>query len=116
MIKLEFKGKKLPISGWAEETGINPETIRRRMELGWGIERLLTTPANPMLNGNKTISKNDAELLLNDMKKEQLPPELAQLVQHYNGIKLGRYLRNHHRKAFDEWFDSVYSRDAARNG
>jgi hypothetical protein len=116
MIKLAFNGELLPISAWSKKNGINTETIRRRLENGWEIERILTTPANPMLDGNKTVSKNDAELALNDMAKEQLHPKLAQLVQHYNGTKLGRFLRTHHRKAFDEWFDNVYSRDAARNG
>ena len=41
---LSFNGKTMNIMSWAKETGLPKTTIRRRLSLGWSIEKTLTTP------------------------------------------------------------------------
>lgn len=41
---LECDGKQQTIAQWSKETGIKAHTIRRRLELGWTIEKALKTP------------------------------------------------------------------------
>lgn len=40
----EFNGKKLRVLEWAELIGINAHCLHHRKELGWSIEKILTTP------------------------------------------------------------------------
>lgn len=40
---IEYGGRVQSLSKWSAETGIKPHTIRRRLELGWSIEKALTT-------------------------------------------------------------------------
>jgi DNA-binding protein Fis len=43
----EFDGKKLTLPEWEKETGINEGTLRSRLvDMGWSVEKALTTPAN----------------------------------------------------------------------
>lgn len=42
--RLEFNGKSLCISEWAELLGLTRSTLDRRLHLGWSVERALTTP------------------------------------------------------------------------
>lgn len=39
-------GFTLSAAKWAEQIGCNPSTIRRRLYLGWSLERAITTPIN----------------------------------------------------------------------
>lgn len=41
--QLEHDGKNLCLSEWAEITGIRAETLRRRLNLGWSVDRTLIT-------------------------------------------------------------------------
>lgn len=41
---LEYNNKKLCIAEWSEVIGIRQGTIKRRLELGWPIEKALTKP------------------------------------------------------------------------
>ncbi len=41
---LTYGDKSLPLLEWAEITGIPPETIQRRLDRGWTVERSLTSP------------------------------------------------------------------------
>lgn len=43
---LEFNGELKTVQEWAEETGINQSTLRKRIRSGWTIERALTAPVN----------------------------------------------------------------------
>lgn len=46
-INLTFAGKTQCLSQWARDTGISVGTLRKRIvELGWPVERALTTPPN----------------------------------------------------------------------
>lgn len=45
---IEYKGKTMCISEWADEYYLNPETLRRRLNNGWSIERALTTPVRTL--------------------------------------------------------------------
>lgn len=40
--KIEFNGKSMNVSQWAEELGINRKTIFERLRRGWTIERALS--------------------------------------------------------------------------
>ncbi len=42
--KIEYDGKVQTVSQWSAETGIKSSTIRRRLSLGWTIEKTLKTP------------------------------------------------------------------------
>lgn len=39
---IEFNGKRQSMTMWAREIGINPLTLRARLEMGWTAERALT--------------------------------------------------------------------------
>lgn len=41
---LEYNGKSLTVAEWSKETGINYETLRYRIEIGWNVEDILTKP------------------------------------------------------------------------
>lgn len=43
-IILEFEGKALTITQWANELGIKRDTLAARYKIGWSVERMLTTP------------------------------------------------------------------------
>lgn len=46
-IKVTFNGKTQSIPRWAKELGLNAETIRSRLYVGWSVEEALTTPPRP---------------------------------------------------------------------
>ena len=41
---IAYKGKRQLISAWAQETGLKPSTIKRRLAAGWSVERALCSP------------------------------------------------------------------------
>lgn len=41
---LTFNGKTMPVSAWAEHTGIGRSAIESRLRNGWSVERALTVP------------------------------------------------------------------------
>jgi hypothetical protein len=41
---LNFRGKSLCVTDWAERIGMSAGTLIRRLYRGWSIERMLTTP------------------------------------------------------------------------
>jgi hypothetical protein len=53
---ITFAGKKMGLAWWARETGISSDTISRRLELGWSVERTLTTPLRRQRN-NRLIGQ-----------------------------------------------------------
>lgn len=92
---------------WARVLNMSPSTIRNRLELGWDPQTALTAPA-----GRPPVSKHSAEMILNEMTRDQLPGQLASLVPaEYRGKKLGEFLRDNHRDQFDKWFMDVYVRN-----
>lgn len=42
---LEHAGERLTIAEWAERTGLSKTLLRERLQLGWAVDRALTTPA-----------------------------------------------------------------------
>jgi hypothetical protein len=49
LLNLTFKGKTQCLSAWAEEIGIDPETLRRRIKkYKWNVKKALTTPVRFM--------------------------------------------------------------------
>jgi len=43
-VLLEYDGRTMCLSEWAEETGIRWKTIEGRLKRGWPVEKALTTP------------------------------------------------------------------------
>lgn len=41
---IEFQGRRLCVVEWSELTGINSQTIYRRLKMGWSVDRALTKP------------------------------------------------------------------------
>jgi hypothetical protein len=51
---LEFNGVTKPRNEWAEDFGINPKTLQKRLLSGWGVEKSLTTPVDETKSHPKT--------------------------------------------------------------
>ena len=47
VVQLTFRGETKSRAEWSREVGIGETTIAARMQLGWSVERALTTPPNP---------------------------------------------------------------------
>lgn len=45
-IYIKYNGKDQTISEWADELGMNYETLRMRLSRGWSVERAITEPLN----------------------------------------------------------------------
>lgn len=41
---LTFRGRTMPLYKWAEEVGLHPCTLTRRLDKGWSVVQALTTP------------------------------------------------------------------------
>lgn len=55
---LTFDGKSQTITQWADEIGIQRETIKTRLKLGWPVDRILSTPIKTNMR-NKNARKKD---------------------------------------------------------
>lgn len=55
-IKLTMNGKTMVLQDWAKEIGINPSTVRTRINRGWDIKDALLTPARAV---NQTWRDSD---------------------------------------------------------
>ena len=108
-IVVEHEGKKLSVLDIARMTGCKPTTIRSRIYAGWDTKRLLALkPESIVKFGNRGISKNEAEMDLNETPREKLPKCFLPLIGGYKKAKFGHYLRYNHRAAFDKWFEAEY--------
>lgn len=45
-IFIEWNGQRKCLTEWAETTGINYGTLRKRLQLGWSVEKTLSTPVS----------------------------------------------------------------------
>jgi hypothetical protein len=52
---IELNGKRMTAMQWSEQTGIGESTIRKRIRLGWPVEKVLTE--KPVIGRNQTWSK-----------------------------------------------------------
>lgn len=41
---IEFNGRAMCVTDWANEVGLSQQTLSRRLDDGWSVERALTTP------------------------------------------------------------------------
>jgi hypothetical protein len=53
---LAHDGKRMSVSMWARRTGICRSTIYSRLDLGWSVEKALTTPVQLRKGGKDTDS------------------------------------------------------------
>ena len=51
----EYNGEKLRVVEWAERLGVTPHCLLHRKELGWDLERILTTPVKGDNNGKAKL-------------------------------------------------------------
>ena len=54
-VVIEFSGERMTAMQWSERTGIGEGTIRKRIRLGWPVEKVLTE--KPVIGRNQTWSK-----------------------------------------------------------
>lgn len=43
---IEHAGQRLTVAEWAERTGLNVKTLRKRIQLGWPVQRILEERPN----------------------------------------------------------------------
>lgn len=51
----EFSGERMTVAQWSDKLGIRTDTLRRRLKMGWMVEKILTTP----INGSRRVVVND---------------------------------------------------------
>jgi hypothetical protein len=47
-VLLAFNGQTKCIADWASDLNTSYQTLQRRLQLGWSLEKTLTTPVRPM--------------------------------------------------------------------
>ena len=104
-MNLTLNGITKTASEWGRTTGIPAATIVSRKSRGWTDEKTLT---EPVFSNDTKITKNDAELYLNELERHQLPEQLRILMDGQRTKKLGQFLRASHTKAFDKWYNEKY--------
>lgn len=104
-MNLTLNGVTRNASEWAKVTGLPPATIVSRKGRGWDDERTLTIP---VFSNDTKITKNDAELYLNDLERHQLPEVLRVLMDGRRTKKLGQFIRSYFPKDFDKWYNEKY--------
>lgn len=57
-IVLEYEGKSLTLSQWAEELGMSYDHIRARYRYGWDVSSIIETPKNKYHGERKNTTKN----------------------------------------------------------
>lgn len=55
-VYIEFRGERLPRTTWARRIGISAQSLAKRVE-AWGVERALTTPAPPKVDGPTLVAR-----------------------------------------------------------
>jgi len=68
-IWIEHEGKRLHLAEWADITGIQAATLRKRYHLGWSAEAILTTPAEAH-NNRAQITFNGKSQTIADWARE----------------------------------------------
>jgi hypothetical protein len=108
---LTFKDKTQTVPQWAKETGIPASTIISRIGRGWSHEKTLT---KEVFSNETKITKNDAEMWLNDCRFEDLPKIFREIIKDnatQNLTRYGAYIRRYFSKQFDSWFSNVYLKE-----
>lgn len=57
-VVLEHDGKRLCVSEWARQLGIVEATLRRRLRMGWSIERALTAPVDATFRHKVSLERD----------------------------------------------------------
>jgi len=98
------------VAEWSKFTGIKIGTINSRIYKGWTMREVIENmPAKEFSNNkDEKISKNDGEVFLNELEKSSIHCSLFPLVKKYHGKQQGKFLRDNHRAAFDNWYDTVF--------
>jgi len=110
---IELDGETLTLSEWSRRTGLNYSTINNRLSNGWSVKDALKKEVDPIFGIQRQgkITKNDAELWLNDQGYDALPDELRSLLSQESRKHSKRYgttIRNLFRSNFDSWFINKY--------
>lgn len=103
---LTLNGKTQLASAWAKEVGIPIATIVSRKGRGWSDDKTLT---EPLFSNDTKITKNDAELELNDKSFDDVNDiETLHALCPRNIKKPGQYIRRFYPLKFSEWFNEEY--------
>lgn len=104
-MNLTYNGITKSAAEWARVIGIPSATIVSRKGRGWSDEKALS---EPVFSNDTKITKNDAELYLNDLERHQLPEELRILMDGRRTKKIGQFIRSYYPKDFDKWYNEKY--------
>lgn len=108
-MQITYKGKTQTANEWTRELGFTNGTIYNRIKRGWTVEQAIETPINLEFNGKGRVkTKNDAELFLNETTAEDFPESLKPLIKGTRANKLGEFVREHHREAFNKWYEAEF--------
>jgi hypothetical protein len=66
---IEYNGRRLTLSQWAEETGLTYSALQYRLDKGWSIDAALTTPT--LHTYNTLLEKQYAAQLMAAQQKEE---------------------------------------------
>lgn len=115
---IEYNGRARSVGQWSNETGLSHSTITNRLELGWSPEKILeTAPAPSAKNNGCRVTKNQAELELNDTPYEKLPKCLTDLIPRKKLVfkvgrraepKYGELFKEKHKAEFQKWFTETH--------
>jgi hypothetical protein len=121
--KITAQGETLTIAEWSKKTGLHHSTITNRLDLGWNHEDIVGKPSDKRYaTKNCKMSKNDAEMMLNDLEYHKQPHELRELIKETKVVqmqgfphqaKYGQLFRRKHPAAFQKWFNDTYCRSNA---
>ena len=61
--KITYKGETKSITEWSLNLGIPVSTFRKRLNLGWSLDKIMETPTNQNMNGNSITWKGKTQTL-----------------------------------------------------
>lgn len=107
---VSFNGFTLTLGEWSRKLGIKHSTLANRLDNGWSVEMAFLTKPNPSFHRDpdKRMTKNDAEMLLNETSYENLPIMVAAYIGQCHGVRYGTFFRNEFRPEFNKWFETKY--------
>ena len=102
--KYEYQGRLCTVAELSQICGLSTNVVRGRLYKGHTVEEAMA----PIIK--KKISKNEAELYLNDIPRDQLPKVLLECMKRKicKSKRPGNWFRDEFRAEFDKWFEEEY--------
>lgn len=123
---VEFNGRTLSVGQWSKELGIAHGTLTNRLDAGWTATRALSSAPDPVFStkSRSKITKNEAELMLNELTYSQQPAivknliketEVRQMQGFPKQAKYGEIFRRKFPRDFAAWFEKSFSTLSTKN-